>query len=177
MNNVIFVVGGARSGKSSYAVDLAKTSGQKTVFLATCTFRDEEMTERIRRHQKDRPSWEVITEGQNISGVTEKLQGAGITVLIDCLGMWVFNLMEVHPQNEPIEEEFKKFTNVLSKSQGLIIVVSNEVGMSIVPDNPSGRRFRDLLGRLNQMTARVASEVVFMQVGLPMKLKTRGEGV
>lgn len=176
MNNTIFIIGGARSGKSTYAVDLAIKSQQKVIFLATCTYEDDEMQERIKKHQGSRPdSWEIITEGKNITEVIERIQNSTTTVLIDCLGMWVFNLMEIYPKDEAIEEEFEKFVEMLQRANGFIIIVSNEVGCGIVPAYQSGRRFRDLIGRLNQMVARAVQEVVLMQVGLPTKLKTKGE--
>ncbi|MBF0571048.1 MAG: bifunctional adenosylcobinamide kinase/adenosylcobinamide-phosphate guanylyltransferase [Candidatus Omnitrophica bacterium] len=172
MKKMVFIVGGARSGKSSHAVNLAKSGGQKVIFLATCTFYDDEMKERIKRHQGSRPaSWEVITEGQKIGDVLEKFSSPTTTILVDCLGMWVANLMEFHPQDESLEAEFEKFTRAITEAQGLVIVVSNEVGCGVVPPTAMGRRFRDLLGRLNQIMAQVADEVILMQLGIPTKLK------
>ncbi|MBF0619300.1 MAG: bifunctional adenosylcobinamide kinase/adenosylcobinamide-phosphate guanylyltransferase [Candidatus Omnitrophica bacterium] len=172
MRKIVFVVGGARSGKSTYAVDLARESGQKVVFLATCTFCDEEMDARIKRHQESRPaSWDVVNEGTNIAAVLAKSQHPDTTVLIDCLGMWVFNLMEEYAQDTPVEAEFQKFIQTFKDVQGQVIIVSNEVGSGLVPEHASGRRFRDLLGRLNQMVAKAADTVVLMQVGIPTILK------
>ncbi|MBF0594953.1 MAG: bifunctional adenosylcobinamide kinase/adenosylcobinamide-phosphate guanylyltransferase [Candidatus Omnitrophica bacterium] len=170
---IVFIIGGARSGKSRYSVELAKASAQKVVFLATCIFRDAEMDERVRRHQQSRPSsWEVINEGKDIAAALAGAQHADTTVLIDCLGMWVFNMMEEHANDEPIEAAFENFVQALGSVQGLVIIVSNETGCGLVPEHASGRRFRDLIGRLNQMTARAADEVVMMQVGIPIKIKS-----
>ncbi|MBF0387060.1 MAG: bifunctional adenosylcobinamide kinase/adenosylcobinamide-phosphate guanylyltransferase [Candidatus Omnitrophica bacterium] len=172
MKKSVFVFGGARSGKSTYAVERAREAGQKVVFLATCTFSDAEMDERIRRHQSSRPAgWQLVNEGVNIAAELLKIQGADTTVLIDCLGMWVFNLMELHADDAPLEALFADFVGRLAEVKGLVIIVSNEAGCGLVPVHASGRRFRDLVGRLNQLVARAADEVVLMQVGIPTKLK------
>ncbi len=173
MRKFIFVVGGVRSGKSSYSVELARSSGGSVVFVATCTFQDEEMAERIKRHQRSRPaSWEVITEGMDPGSVIEKAMSLSKVVLVDCLGMWVFNLMERYPEDGSIEAAFEHLSDILRKVKGVVIIVSNEAGCGVVPAYESGRRFRDLIGRLNQIMAREADEVVLMQVGIPAQLKT-----
>jgi len=171
MNKTVLIVGGARSGKSSHAVEMASLSKQEVVFLATCTFHDEEMDERVRRHQSSRPAqWKTINEGILITERIAENKNQQI-LLIDCLGMWVFNLMEKYPEDGVIEDEFAKLVKILGQAQGTIIVVSNEVGCGIVPEYASARRYRDLLGRLNQMTARVVAEVIMMQIGIPTRLK------
>jgi len=177
MNKVVFVVGGVRSGKSKYAVASAIESGHEVVFVATCTFHDEEMDERVRRHQQARPAaWRVVEEGVYLEDALVKSHGPAVTILVDCLGMWVANLMEIYADDASVEAAFVRLVHFLGEFKGLVIIVSNEVGCGVVPGSPSGRRFRDLLGHLNQLTAAVADEVVYMQVGIPLKLKTAKAG-
>ncbi len=172
MKNVVFIVGGARSGKSSYAVQLARKLKQRVSFIATCTYKDEEMDERIAKHRRSRPaSWKVITEGKNIAAVLQKMHSPSQTLVLDCLGLWVFNLLEDKLTDSQIEREFKKLGEVLGKAKGTVIVVSNEVGSGLVPPYLAGRRFRDLLGRGNQIIAKKADEVFLMQIGFPTRLK------
>lgn len=176
MKNVIFIVGGARSGKSSYAVELARKLKQKVTFIATCTYKDKEMDERIINHRRNRPSsWKVITEGRNIAALLQKMSNPQQTLLVDCLGLWVFNLLEANLTDKQIENEFKKLASVLANARGTVILVSNEVGCGLVPSYLIGRRFRDLLGRGNQIIAGAADEVFMMQVGFPIPLKSRGK--
>ncbi len=176
MKNVVFIVGGARSGKSSYAVDLARKSKQTVVFIATCTYKDEEMDERIKKHRRHRPSsWKVITEGKGIAGLLKKMYSPSRTLVVDCLGLWVFNLLEDKLTDAQIEGEFKKLAAALGKAKGTVILVSNEVGCGLVPSYLIGRRFRDLLGRGNQIIAQSADEVFMMQIGFPTLLKSRGK--
>jgi len=174
MKNIVLIVGGARSGKSTYAVQLAKKSKQKVIFIATCTFKDEEMEGRIKQHRLSRPSsWKVIVEGKNIAAVLQKMNSSKHALVVDCLGLWVSNLLEDKLTDRQIEQEFKKLASVLDKAKGTVILVSNEVGCGLVPAYFLGRRFRDLLGRANQIIAKKADEVFLMQIGFPTQLKVR----
>ncbi len=172
MGKIIFILGGVRSGKSSYAVDLAKKLRKKTAFIATCTSPDSEMKQRIKTHKKKRPRyWKLIEEGRDINAVLFKLNDKHELVLIDCLGLLISNLMAEGLKDKMIETKLRRFVNVLPKFNLTIILVSNEAGTGVVPDNPLARRFRDLLGMANQMIAKKADEVILMQSGIPITIK------
>ncbi len=171
MKRLIFIIGGARSGKSSYAVELAKKK-KKVVFIATATSPDSEMKKRIKLHKISRPRhWKLIEEDKNISPILSKLKGKYEVVLIDCLGLLISSLLASNLKNKEIEGKVRKLINAILRNDATTILVSNEVGSGIVPANPLGRRFRDLVGLLNQMLAKKADEVIFMQSGIPMKIK------
>jgi len=176
MKKFIFILGGARSGKSSYAVELAKRLNKKTVFIATCISFDEEMKKRIKMHKTLRPrEWDLIEEGKDISSVLAGFKNKYKVILIDCLGMWLSNLLLDGLKDKEIEKEVFKLINSISKFKGVTIIVSNEVGAGIVPHNPLARKFRDLLGIVNQVMAKNADEVIFMQSGIPVIIKERGK--
>ncbi len=172
MGKIIFILGGARSGKSSYAVRLAKKLSKRVAFIATATYLDEEMKERIKMHKALRPrQWKVIEEDKDISSILMKLKGKYEVVLIDCLGLLVSNLLTDNLKDREILAKIKKLISTILKVKFTIILVSNEVGCGIVPDNLLARRFRDLLGQANQMLAKIADEVIFMQSGIPLTIK------
>lgn len=172
MAKITFILGGARSGKSSYAVGLAKTLLGKTAFIATCISCDAEMKGRIEKHKVSRPRhWKLIEEGKNLSSVLSKITNKYKVVLIDCLGLWISNLLAEDLTDKKIEREIKNFTEVISKLKTNIILISNEVGNGIVPDNLLARRFRDLVGLANQIIVKKADEVIFMQSGIPLRIK------
>lgn len=172
MKRIVFIVGGVRSGKSRYAVDMAKKMKKKTAFIATAVPSDKEMEKRIRLHQRARPRhWKLIEEGKNIDRVLPDLEGKHDVVLIDCLGLLVSNLMAQELKDREIERKMKKLINVILNGGFTAIVVSNEVGSSLVPVNPLARRFQDLVGLTNQMVAKSADEVIFMHAGIPTKIK------
>jgi adenosylcobinamide kinase/adenosylcobinamide-phosphate guanylyltransferase len=167
---LIFILGGARSGKSRYAVKLAKKFKKKTVFIATAPASDEEMKRRIKLHQRSRPKhWELIEEGKNIDCILSKLKNK--VVLIDCLGLLVSNLLADNLKDKEIEKKIKRLINAIKKTSFTTILVSNEVGSGLVPINPLARRFRDILGIANQMIAKKADEVILMRAGIAMKIK------
>jgi len=172
MKRIIFILGGARSGKSSYALRLAAQIKGRVVFIATCSNPDKEMQERIRRHKLARPrNWRLVEEGSDIASILTGLGNNCKAVLIDCLGLWVSNLLANGLKDGGIKKKFINFMKAVSKVKGCIILVSNDVGGGIVPDNLLARRFRDLLGFLNQMVAENANQVIFMQCGIPMEIK------
>jgi adenosylcobinamide kinase/adenosylcobinamide-phosphate guanylyltransferase len=169
---IIFILGGAKSGKSSYAIERARNLKQKVAFIATCISADREMKKRIRRHKTSRPQdWKVVEEGKEIGGILVKLKDKYETILIDCLGLWISNLLAENLKDKQIEDKIKDFAGVISRFKANIILVSNEVGMGIVPNNLLARRFRDLVGLTNQMMAKIADEVIFMQSGIPVIIK------
>ncbi len=175
MNKFILILGGARSGKSRYAVKLAKSLSKKVLFLATAISLDKEMTKRIKLHKASRPQcWKTIEESKDISSILNKLKAGHFDVaLIDCLGLLVSNLLLDKLSDSKIKKILTSLCEMLSKSKSKfsIILVSNEVGEGIVPTNPLARRFRDIVGSVNQMIAEEADEVIFMQAGIPVKIK------
>ncbi|MFC1714023.1 bifunctional adenosylcobinamide kinase/adenosylcobinamide-phosphate guanylyltransferase [Candidatus Poribacteria bacterium] len=180
MGEITFLLGGARSGKSSYAVDLAKNCQGRVVYLATGISCDEEMERRFEKHKSDRPdSWETIEEPLHVGSVLKNLSESADLALLDCLGFLVTNLI-LHYQDQGKDDSqvenavLEHIIDIASTARDAeldVIVVSNEVGMGIVPDTSLGRLFRDILGRANQMIAANADEVLFFVAGLPMKVK------
>lgn len=177
MARVILVTGGSRSGKSRQAQRIAEEEGNRKVFVATCPRVDAEMTARIRRHQEERAGkgWETVEEGVDLAGVLART--AGEVVLVDCLTLWINNLLFTGDRAEDLVDEdwvaarCGELLDICRGRQGTVIFVTNEVGLGIVPENPLARRFRDLVGRCNQVMAHRADRVLFMVSGLPLILK------
>lgn len=176
MNKLILVLGGARSGKSNYAMRLAKKLSKHVAFIATATPLDEEMKRRIKMHKASRPKhWKVIEESKNISSIFPKLSDKYEVTIIDCMGLLISNLLANGLKDSEIEKNIKATIGAIQQSKVTTILVSNEVGMGIVPDNPLGRKFRDLLGLANQMAVKLADKVIFMQSGIPLDIKGERE--
>lgn len=170
MSKLILVLGGARAGKSTFALRLAeeRLGDGQGCFIATAQALDNEMAERIARHREERSaSWITIEEPYQLDAAL--LQAAeSRVVLIDCLTLFVSNWL-LRSENEAMQTIVERLlANVNSQT---VICVSNEVGLGIVPDNPLARTFRDLLGRVNQQFAAAADEVYLLVAGLPLKLK------
>jgi len=171
-NAVTLVLGGARSGKSRWAQDLAETH-ERVAYLATAQALDREMQEKIRRHQEDRPKhWQTFEEPLELAKVIAGEAAAFDIILVDCMTLYVANLMEAE-EAEPgsMEARIESLLDVLRAAPVSIILVSNEVGSGVVPAYPAGRIYRDALGELNQRVAAVADNVVLMVAGLPLALK------
>ncbi len=171
--SVILVLGGVRSGKSRYAERLAEPAAQVT-FVATAERRDdEEMQQKIDRHRAERPAgWTTIEEPRALARVLSERRAACETVLIDCLTLYAANLLEAHPEDRGARlAEIDRLCAALGEGAGTVILVSNEVGSGVVPAYRSGRRFRDLVGEINQRVAEVADTVLLMVAGLPLPLK------
>jgi adenosylcobinamide kinase/adenosylcobinamide-phosphate guanylyltransferase len=165
----VLVLGGARSGKSAYAERLVAESGLERVYVATAEPGDPEMAERIAQHRSRRSrDWRTIEAPTQLEDVLKAEAREGRAVLVDCLTLWLSNLMLA---GLDVEARSERFLLLMSRLPGLLVFVSNEVGLGVVPDNPLGRRFRDAQGRLNQAVARAADRVVFMAAGLPLVLK------
>lgn len=174
MKKFILILGGARSGKSRYAVELAKKVGKKVAFIATATSLDKEMKERIRLHKRLRPRhWKLIEEGEDVNSILLRLSSKYEIVLIDCLGLLISNLLAINLKEKEIQKRIKRLINTILKTNLVTILVSNEVGSGIVPENPLARRFRDLLGLSNQVMTKKADEIIFMQSGIPIKIKSK----
>lgn len=166
---VTLVLGGARSGKSTYAEQLAERHADDCVYLATATAGDDEMTSRIAEHRLRRGAlWRTHEEPLDLSGALAAAAAPGTAILVDCLTLWLSNVLfkKLDPRNEQ-----QKLLETLPRLRGPVIFVSNEVGLGIVPDNALARRFRDDAGRLNQAVAAAAQSVVFVAAGLPLVLK------
>ncbi len=177
---VIFIIGGARSGKSSFALVRAAKIGGKKAFIATAEALDKEMRERIEKHKQARGNdWVTFEEPLKIGNIIKDIKDEYSTIVIDCLTLWLSNIMQRSNTTEfntnIIETEIKKIIKVIKSikcSNGCnMFIVSNEVGMSIVPDNELARRFRDLLGFLNQRVSDIADEVYLLIAGQSLKLK------
>lgn len=166
---VTLVLGGARSGKSGHAEALVRALPQPWIYLATAEPGDGEMAERIRRHQADRgPGWTTVEEPLDLPGALRTHAGPGRAVLVDCLTLWLSNLMFAE---RDIDAATAGLLDALADTAGTVVLVSNEVGQGIVPDNALARAFRDHAGRMHQRVAAAADRVLFVVAGLPMTLK------
>lgn len=169
---LVFIVGGARSGKSSHALRIASSRpGRKKVYVATAQSLDSEMASRIEAHRNERgEGWETIEEPLDIRKALDAC-GAGAVVVIDCLTLWLSNLMHSGFADEAVKEAVKGLAEASASSPSLVVAVSNEVGLGLVPENALARRFRDLSGWMNQRMAESAREAWFVASGLPLRLK------
>lgn len=163
------VLGGARSGKSATAERLVENTGLSRIYVATAQAWDAEMAERIARHREDRGAgWRTLEAPLDLVAALRAADTPGVAILVDCLTLWLSNLML---DGRDVEAEGAALIAALPDLQARITFVSNEVGMGIVPDNPLGRRFRDAQGRLNQRMAAACDLVGFVAAGLPLTLK------
>jgi adenosylcobinamide kinase/adenosylcobinamide-phosphate guanylyltransferase len=169
----MLILGGAKSGKSSFALNVCNSLDRERIFLATAQALDQEMEERIRRHQAERGSgWRTIEEPLKLAETIGSLDSEETVILVDCLTLWVNNLyMEYGEDPEAIDEAIENLARQLTDIHGAVVVVSNEVGMGIVPDNPLARTYRDTAGYMNQRIARLSGKVVALLAGLPIVLK------
>ena len=183
MSKLIFILGGARSGKSSFACKLAGDMcppGGGVVYLATAEVTDDEMAQRIARHKARRPShWQTIEEPRNLARITKILGETEKIILLDCLTILLSNIIlsevkdqkDLYKHEERLIKSFSFLAEAAAKSTFPVIFVSNEVGMGICPENYLGRIFRDLVGRINQEISRKAADVYFLRAGIPQKIK------
>ncbi|MGD8961948.1 MAG: bifunctional adenosylcobinamide kinase/adenosylcobinamide-phosphate guanylyltransferase [Desulfobacterales bacterium] len=176
MNKLTFVIGGCRSGKSTYALQTAENvNGDKKIFVATCLPQDDEMTQRVTRHQKDRGQhWTTIEEPLYLPDVISEHSPNADVMLIDCLTLWVSNLLMKTADGKKWEEIVSRLIDALGKAACPLVVVSNEVGAGIVPDNQLARQYRDIIGLVNQAVANTAGKVVWMVAGIPVIVKPKG---
>lgn len=169
---ITFIIGGARGGKSRFALEKAALYSGKKAYIATAQALDDEMKERIDKHKKERTEeWMTFEEPLNISALIKDIQDKYNVILLDCLTLWLSNLML---NNFDANKEIEGLINALrfTPNASRMFIVSNEVGMGIVPDNELSRRFRDLSGCLNQKVAGIADEVYLVTAGIPIKIKT-----
>jgi adenosylcobinamide kinase/adenosylcobinamide-phosphate guanylyltransferase len=170
--SITLVLGGARSGKSSYAQQLA-SSCDKVTFIATAQPSDDEMRMRIQRHRQERPAtWPTVEVQVDLDLAIARHSPASEILLVDCLALYAANLMTLeHNNEEKIQERVDRLCQALHSAESSVVLVSNEVGSGVHPSHPSGRFFRDLLGRINQQVAQLADNVLLMVAGIPLPVK------
>lgn len=165
----LLVLGGARSGKSRYAQSHIEAMGSKLAYIATAQALDNEMADRIRRHQSDRDErWRTIEAPLALPEAITDASRYDDAILVDCLTLWLSNLIL---EDRDVEIASDKLREAVQKSPCPVALVANEVGLGIVPDNELSRQFRDCAGLLNQKLAQSAEQVIFIAAGLPIKLK------
>lgn len=177
MPNNTLITGGARSGKSRFAEELVRNYGLPRCYLATAQALDEEMGERITRHQLRRGnSWETIEEPLMVPQTLARIDGIYSAILLDCVTLWLSNLLLSHAENDPdVEEQVLGHVHRLAATlRGMstpVVLVTNEVGQGIVPESRLGRLYRDIAGQANQILAAVCDTVYVTISGIPLKLK------
>jgi adenosylcobinamide kinase/adenosylcobinamide-phosphate guanylyltransferase len=165
----VLVIGGARSGKSRYAQELAEASGLDALFVATAQPCDDEMRLRIARHQSERSrNWRTVEVPLALAEILERESGPDRIVLVDCLTIWLSNVMLA---GDSPDAATAALVTVLRASPGPLLLVTNEVGLGVVPATPLGRAFRDAQGQLNQAVAAVCDAVVHVTAGCPRLIK------
>jgi adenosylcobinamide kinase / adenosylcobinamide-phosphate guanylyltransferase len=182
LKKIILLLGGARSGKSFHAQELAKKLG-KVLFVATATAGDEDMRLRIEKHKRDRPvGWRTLEATEHLGTRIEDEIADGQVVIIDCITLLLSNIFCRYDEQEfeniaesiieqQVLAEIKELQNCLAKVEASFIIISNEVGLGIVPETRMGRLYRDLLGKANQKLAQSADEVSLMIAGIPLQVK------
>ena len=177
-NELILILGGARSGKSAFAERLARR-GRRVLFVATAEARDEDMKRRIAAHRERRPpGWDTLEEPLDLVAALRPVLDRYDTLLLDCLTLWVSNLLLDEPSQAEvggrIQNSARELMDLVAESPATWILVSNEVGQGIVPSSAMGRTYRDALGRVNQLAASRADKVYLMTAGLALELKSLG---
>ncbi|HIC94755.1 MAG TPA: bifunctional adenosylcobinamide kinase/adenosylcobinamide-phosphate guanylyltransferase [Anaerolineae bacterium] len=183
MGKLIFILGGARSGKSAYAQQLAEDIEKErdggVVYIATAEAGDEEMRARIERHRRSRPpGWETVEALTGVAAAVARVGAGRAAVIVDCLTLLMSNLLlaegEAADREEATRRVLREVEELIEAARAVeadVIVVSNEVGMGVVPPTPLGRLFQDIAGQAHQLLARAADEVYFMLAGLHQRLK------
>jgi adenosylcobinamide kinase/adenosylcobinamide-phosphate guanylyltransferase len=177
MSKTIFITGGTRSGKSRFAEQIASNYGAPLCYLATAQSLDDEMGQRIRKHQQRRgDTWKTIEEPLHLAQTLAANDGIFKLILADCLTLWLSNLLLLYEDlgeetETRIMDDVQRLASTLRGMSTPVIIVSNEVGMGIVPDHRLGRIFRDISGQANQIIAVAASEAWLVASGIPLKLK------
>lgn len=175
MSDIRLTLGGARSGKSSYAEKLATETGLPVTYIATAQVYDDEFKARVQHHKDRRPaSWTLVEEPHYLTEALARITAPNQCVIVDCLTLWLAQWICADcnpPKNSSWQSERDAFLKLLPNLSGTIILVSNEVGMGIVPLGEINRQFQDEQGRLNQAVANIADKVSFIAAGLPINLK------
>jgi len=195
MADFVLITGGARSGKSRFAELLAAYPRLPVIYIATAQVYDEEMALRVQMHQKQRPSnWDLVEEPLNLAATLERFSQTKAVLLVDCVTLWLTNLL-LSRYSELENLQGREYTQALQRIEGWIlnevrnvarlaqeidpqvIMVTNEVGDGIVPDNPMSRAYRDLAGRANQLLGQAAKEVYTVIAGYPLEIKAKGQAI
>ena len=172
MGKKILITGGCRSGKSRHALELARNIPGEKLYVATAEALDAEMSERIKKHQQERgANWETHEEPIELTEVFRKLESRSGVLILDCLTLWLSNLLGRDHDNDSILKETNRLMDQCERMQCQVIFVSNEVGAGIVPENKLARDFRDIVGSVNQLIARRCEEVVHMVSGIAVTIK------
>lgn len=185
MGKLILVTGGARSGKSTFAEDTVRKMGERAVYVATSAVCDDEMRERVKKHRAQRPAgWLTVEAYKDLDTKLEGVLGSVDAVLLDCITIMVSNLMlekamdwegisaeEINEVEAAVKLEIEKLINTAKKASVPFVIVTNELGMGVVPPYELGRAVRDIAGRANQMLAKAAEEVYLCISGIPVKIK------
>ena len=172
MKEIIFIIGGCRSGKSTYALQTAeKVPAEQKIFIATCVPQDDEMKRRVARHQTERnQNWVTVEAPLDLPEAILQNSRRGNVILVDCLTLWVSNLLMETGDENNIEDTASQLIEALEKAAGPIVLVSNEVGTGIVPENKLARKYRDIIGLVNQAVAKTAGKVIWMVAGIPVNV-------
>lgn len=172
MNQTTFVIGGCRSGKSGHAQSLAEQIEGKKLYLATCVPHDEEMAERVRLHREQRgQQWETLEEPLELAAAIAAQSGNYNVILVDCLTLWASNLLLSPDKMPELNAACRALVQSLKTTRCPVILVSNEVGTGIVPENELARRYRDEAGLINQQIAAAVDRVIWMVAGIPVTIK------
>ena len=185
MSNIILVTGGARSGKSSFAESLCKNQNNRIAYIATSIAFDDEMKNRVKKHQESRPKeWRTYEIYKDIYSIIDEIGEKHDTVIMDCVTLMVNNLMftygidvdkatskELDELENYIRDQIEKLLDAVKKTNLYFVIVSNEIGMGIVPANKLSRIYSDFVGRANQLIGKYIDEVYFVVSGIPMKVK------
>ncbi|MGH4120322.1 bifunctional adenosylcobinamide kinase/adenosylcobinamide-phosphate guanylyltransferase [Clostridium sp.] len=186
MGKLILVTGGSRSGKSTYAENLAKSFEDEVLYIATCVPFDDEMKDRVRKHRESRPkSWETYEDYRNLKQVYSREEISFKCILLDCITVMIANLIfdligenveeltseEINAMEKSILNEIKEFIDTADINTQTVILVTNEVGSGIIPDNKLSRIYKDIAGRINQYIALRTDEVYLTVCGIPIKIK------
>ncbi|MGI1658668.1 MAG: bifunctional adenosylcobinamide kinase/adenosylcobinamide-phosphate guanylyltransferase [Desulfitobacterium sp.] len=195
MSDFVLITGGARSGKSSFAELLAAYPRQPVTYVATAQVYDEEMALRVKKHQNQRPShWALVEEPLALAAVLERYRQEKGVILVDCVTLWLTNLLlSRYPEEKVLQgreytetlhelelwilDQVKTVSDLAQEVTPQVIMVTNEVGNGIVPDNPLSRVYRDLAGRANQILGRSASQVYSVVAGYPVEIKAAGQAL
>jgi|LDZT01.1.fsa_nt_gi adenosylcobinamide kinase/adenosylcobinamide-phosphate guanylyltransferase len=180
---LVLITGGVRSGKSTFAQNIAENFGKKITFIATAQALDKEMKERIAKHKANRPKhWETHEEPYQVAKVISRTGQGSDVIVIDCLGLLVSNLMQDYQEKgfnnllaDNIIKNIQEIVAEALKCPATVIIVSNEVGLGLVPENAMGRFFRDILGQANQLIATNADRVYLMVTGIPLLIKENND--
>ena len=172
MRETVLIIGGCRSGKSGHALHLADQFAGHKIFMATCVPLDKEMEQRVSHHQKQRnPNWKTLDVPLFLPEAIRENSGRGQVILVDCLTLWINNLLMENDDPETIDKHVGQLARSLENTECPVILVSNEVGTGIVPENRLARLFRDIAGFANQKIAACADRVIWMVAGIPVEIK------